>query len=653
MAGQLLYDGQTTFSGGQDASKIPSRIQQDSYAAAVNITVAQGVPSTPWGYTKRIIKLPEGGVTNPISKVTVPYAELFEAGRYQAFIPYQIGTENFIVIVISGIIFLVETINFTAQIMTFTGDGLNENTPRLPWSTAGKFTVIFDYPNFPVILDGNTVRRADPAKFEVPIATLGTYNQNRLFIANAGDEFTAGDPAGNLATPEAPITFEEIEVPSSPFVGQIFELPTGIADGPITAMGFLEFVDTSTGIGPLFVATANSIFTFNTQTPRANWENGQFGTAFISTSGITGPRAFINVNSDLFFLSSDYQVRTASMSRNEQHKWSKVPISREVENWLFTNDQTLAPFAVLGYFQNKVMITTNPFRTEGEGQNRQTLLDVAHGGLVVLELDNQATLGKDTPPCWACLTTRIRPMDIATTNLGQRCFVMSKDEEFRNELYEITPDQTYDKSANDVRQIVSTIYTREFDFQTSMVIQGSQSSSGGPFENKALHSIDLGFRQVKGDFSVEVQYKPSHGTKFVSWGKFTNKAPFETCDIPQNCFVNGFAPHEYRDLTIGFPLDNQTCDEVGKFKYNIGKKFQLKFIITGIYWQLQEFRLKANSMDQSQQVTACQVYSDAPVCAECNSDWATAPFKTCPKPSIIDPCAPIDSGVRICPSNCG
>lgn len=635
----LLYDGQTNFAGGQDASKIPSRIPQDSYAAAVNITVAQGVPSTPWGYLKRKIILPSGGIKNDIGNYTVPYKEIFEAGRYQAFIPYQIGTENFIIIVISGVIFLIETVNYTAQILTVTGGGLNENTPRLPWSEAGKFTVIFDYPNFPVILDGNVARRADPALAEVPISVLGTYNQNRLFIGNAGDEFTGGDPAGDLATPEAPITFLEVETSSSPFVGQIFELPTGIAAGPITAMGFLEFVDTSTGIGPLFVATANSIFTFNTQTPRSAWENGQFGTAFISTSGITGPRAFINVNADLFFLSADYQIRTASMSRNEQHKWSKVPISREVENWLFTNDQTLAPFAVLGYFQNKVMITTNPFRTEGEGQSRQALLDVAHGGLVVLELDNQATLGKDTPPCWACLSTRLRPMDIVTTNLGQRCFIMSKDDGFRNELYEVMPEQTYDKSDGLVREITSTVYTREFDFQT-------------PFTNKALHSIDIGVRQVKGDFSIEVLYKPAHGTQFVSWGKFTNTAPWETCNIPIDCFVNGFAPHEYRDLTIGFPRDNKTCDPVGKFEYYISKKFQLKFIITGIYWQLQEFRLKATPIDQTQQITSCQKYLDSPICEVCNTDWVTGPFKACPLPTVVNPCAPIDMGARICPSEC-
>lgn len=631
----LLKDGQTDFTGGQDASKIPSRIPPNSIAAGVNISLSKGVPQPPFGVSKRRIKFPATGLTNPISNVTVPYEEIFHAGRFQSLIPYQIGTENFLIIVISGVIYLVSLQTYTAQILTVAGGGLNENTPRLNWSTAGQYTVIFDYPNFPVILDGNTARRADPAKAEVPISVLGAYNQNRLFIANALNEFTGGDPAGSLAAPEAPVTFIEVETLASPFFGQIFQLPTGVADGPITAMGFLEFVDTSTGIGPLFVATASSIFTFQTQIPRTLWENGQFGSAFVSTSGIAGPRAFVNVNSDLFFLSSDFQVRSASMSRDEQHKWSKVPISREVENWLYTHDQALTPYAVLGYFQNKVFISTNPFRTGGQGQNRQPILDVANGGFVILELDNQATLGRDIPPCWAGLWAPVRPLDIVTVNLGQKCFVMSKDFDFRNELYEVMPEQTYDEDNGEIRQIVSQVYTREFDF-------------GDPFQNKALHSIDLGIRQAKGDIKVEAQYKPAQGTEFVAWGDFSNTAPWRTCDVPESCFVNGFAPHEYRDLTLGFPKNNEKCDDVGKTKYNIGKKFQLRFKIEGIYWELQEYRLKSKLLDQSQQITVCQKYSDTAICAPCNSDWFIPPFKGCPEPEPVDPCAKIDSGGRIC-----
>jgi len=81
-------------------------------------------------------------------------------------------------------------------------------------------------------------------------------------------------------------------------------------------MTFLQFVDTSTGIGPLILATKNQIFSANSQNPRANWETGNFITTLTASSGIAGARSYVHVNSDLFFFGSDGQLRTLSMSRN-------------------------------------------------------------------------------------------------------------------------------------------------------------------------------------------------------------------------------------------------------------------------------------------------------------------------------------------------
>lgn len=611
MAEQFVNDMQQDFRGGQDASKAPSRIAADSYSSGVNVSVANGVLSPRWGFTHRAVKPIPGILTNQGSNLKVPYEEIFHGGRFQALIPYRIGSNPYLIIVVSGVIYLLDILTLEATIMDVSL--LNQNTERLNWSTAGKFTVIFDYPNFPVILDGNTARRADPSKDEVPVSTLGAYNQNRLFIANSGNEFTGGDPAGSLAAPDAPITFIEVLQIASVYFGQVFQLPTGVADGPITAMGFLEFVDSSTGIGPLWVATGNSIFTFNTQTLRANWENGTFGTAFVSTSGVAGQRAAVNVNADLFFLSPDGQVRTASMSRDEQKKWSRIPISREVQDWLVYSDSSLTSFAVLGYFNNKVFITANPYRVEGSDTNRNKLLDVAFGGFVVLELDNLATLGEDAKPAWAGLWTGINPMDMV--KVGNRCFVMAKDAS-SNELYEILPETTYDVSGDTVRQVRSIVYTKEFDFED-------------PMQNKALHSMDLGIRNVKGDFKLQTFYKPNQGSYFAPWGEFKNKAPWRTCAIPQGCLVNGFSPHNYKSIVLGTP-SSEACDFVGRTNFNQCRTVQLKFQIEGIYWELEEYRLRAIRLDQANSITVCDSYTDIALCVDCSTlDWAVEPFKSC------------------------
>lgn len=619
---ELLQDGTQDFLGGQDASKIPSRIPVNSYQAGVNLSVALGVPTPRWGYVKKKLTFPDENLRLPNGR-EVPYENIFRSGRFQALIPYTISAQSHLLIVISGVIFLVNHDTFEVDIITLQGGGsLNENTPRLNWSNAGKFLVIFDYPNYPVILEGITARRADPTKYEVPVSTIGAYNQNRLFIGNAGQDYTAGDPTGSLAAPDAPVTFKEVLQPAAPYFGQLFSLPTDNLQDTITAMGFLQFVDTSTGIGPLIMGTAKAVYAFQAQTPRADWDASTFGKMFISSAGIVGQRALCNVNTDIFFLSSDGQLRTASMSRQEQSKWSRTPISREVQNWLVCRDPTLLPYSVVGYFNNKVLVSANPYRVPALNVAGQPIYDVAFGGFVVLELDNLATLGKDAQPAWAGLWTGARPLDIAITN--EQCFVMSKDEGFSNQLYEMDPEITYDveEETGLIRYAPGILYSREYDFENA-------------FQNKDLQSLDLGIRNVKGDFSINVKFKPSHGSQYVEWRTFNHKAPWRVCGFPSNCNINGLAAHSFLDLTIGDALQGNTCDPVSNLPYNLFRKLQLRFQITGAYWELQEYRLKAVKREQNELDTACQVYNAVELCKDCNSsDWAIGAFRSCLPPVI-------------------
>lgn len=615
MATDFLTDGTDNFSRGQDASKFPNRIPNDAYAAAVNISVENGCPTPRWGLDRLPLKFDNLGTIDVGNNILVPFSEVFKTGRYQHRAAYSIGPDNYILIVVAGIIYLINIDTFVVTLVSLPdGDTLNESTPRLNGENADKYYVIHDYPNFPVILDGVTAFRADPAKFEVPVSVMGAYNQNRLFIANAGAEFTAGDPTGSLAAPNAPITFEEVEAPSAPYLGQIFSLPTNTLNAQITAMTFLQFVDTSTGIGPLIIATANQIFSANSQNPRANWETGNFISTLTSSSGIAGNRAYVHVNSDLFFFGSDGQLRTLSMSRNEQTKWSQTPISREITNWLQYNEPSLVSYSVLGYFKNKVFVSVNPHYVSAYSRNRTPIFDVANGGFGVLELDNLATLGKDGAPAWAGMWTGCRPMDIVTVN--NRCFIISKDDSFVNNVYELNPDTTYDTDADGtIRYVDSTLYTKEYDCQAT-------------YQNKEIHSLDLGIKNVQGDFKVVVDYKPSHGSTFNRWGAFTHNAPWRSCKLPVGCAANGLVGHSFRDLIMGNP-EELGCDPVSSLTYNIFRKVQLKFTITGKYWELNDYQLRATAQPQSLQTTICEPYKPAELCNQCNNDWYVGPFKSC------------------------
>ena len=608
-----ISDGTVDFTGGQDASKVAGRIAQNAYAAGVNITVKKGVPAPRWGFRYCKLTFPEGTVAIPGGK-TRTYEDLFYSGKYQSLIPYSIGQDFYILIIISGVPYLVNQQTLNVQVLNLPANEpkLSPLRPRTNASAAGRYLAVFDYPAYPVIIEANSARRADPTKDEILISTNGTYNQNRLFIANNGNEFTGGDPAGSKLTPNAPITFTEVLAPSSPYVDQFFQLSTNYNNDPITAMTFLQATDTSTGIGPMLVSTANAIYSYQTQNPRAQWEASRFGSNFVFSSGIAGPAAFVNVGSDVFYIANDGQINSLSMSRDEQKRWSKVPISREVENWLKYNDKSLTKFGAMTYFKNKIIATCNPYVADAVSLDGFPAVDYAHAGMVVLELDNISTLGQTSAPAWAGLWTGINPMGFAVND--DRCFVMSKDGS-ANALYEIDPSITYDVVPEGMRYVKSIIYTREYDFKDS-------------FQNKELSSIDFGLNEVQGDFELNVSYKPSQASNYTHWNTFKHNAPWRTCSAPTDCQIPGFAAHNFKEVNLGSP-DKNTCSPVTNELYSQFRRLQVKLEITGKYWEIDGMKLNAIPKMYAPRITSCEEKEPVEVTACCNTDWKIPEINKC------------------------
>lgn len=607
-----VFDYGLEFLGGQDASKAPDRIAQNAFAAGVNLTTKNGVIGPRSGFKRQKLDFSDTGEFTLATKQKRRFEEIFSSGKFQAVIPYSIGNDFYQIIVIAGIIFLFNQNTLQVSIIEIEdGSRLNEGAARINWSDAGRFKVLYDFPARPVIIDGVTARRSDPKKNEVPISRLGAYNQNRLFIANGGNEFTAGDPTGSLAAPDAPVTFLEVLTLASPFFGEIFQLPTSDVTLPISAMTFLQTTDTSTGIGPLLIATKKSIFSYNSQNPRTAWKTSPFGSLFTFSAGIAGARAFVNVNSDLFFISSDGQLRSASMSRDEQKRWARVPLSREVQNWIKFFDPTLVQFASMGYFNNRLFMTVNPYRTPARTTEGGATVDFAHGGIATITMDNISNLSNQSPPVWDGLWTGVRPMDFCLND--DRFFIISKDEAFVNRIYEVTPETMYDQAGKRKRLPTAILYTREYNFQN-------------PFQNKEPHSIDLVLGELKGKVDVKVELKPSQSPKFLPWRTFSHEAPAETCEIPSDLEVNGFASQEFKEINLGQPEGSDECDPITLSFYRLFRELQLRFIIRGDNWELRQFRIKAVQIPQSEQDVVCGPFPAVRLPLECSPDWKYEEF---------------------------
>lgn len=612
---EILPDGNTDFSGGQNAALNPNSLQPNQYSYGVNVSTQRTSLTPRWGITQLELDWSLAGNHTRSTGFTVPFEQVFKAGKFQAIIPYSIGPDKFKIYIVSGYIFMINLSELTVQVLNPT-DSLNVYADRINWSNAGQYLVIFDFPNRPFILDGITIRRADATLYEVPTSVMGTYNQNRLCIANAGIDWTAGDPAGSVYATGAPVTFEEIMIPSSPYVGDVYQVPTANKNNDaITAMGFLQVLDTSMGIGPLLVATNKAIYSYRTDQPRSSWQGGTtsavFGSAVLYNEGIVGQRAHVNVGGDIIFLSPDGQVRALTMARNEVARWSNTPISREVSNFMIYNDPTIAYVSVVTHFLNKIFVTCNPYRVDCVSAEGYVQTDYVNGGVVVLELDNMAGLSNQSSPSWAGAWTGVQFMDFAVND--GTCYIAAKHNG-ENGLFVFDPDRTYDTIGGKTRYVRSVILTREYN-HTDITV------------NKELHSLDLGLRDLEERVQVSVDYKPSTSGTYTHWRDVVFNAPVEQCSFMPE-YPQGLLSQGIRDLNLG-SVNELVCDPTNDNLMHVYKGVQLRLEITGKYWELDYIKLKGRVLRQSETDVYCGERPGVQIPAQCFDIWAIPNLDNC------------------------
>lgn len=616
---QYVDDGNSDFSLGMDGYTNPDRIQNNQFARGVNVSTRGGTLSPRPPYVHQQLVFEHQLIDTKYRQRTI--ADIWSSGKFQALIPLPQGPDNYLLTIISGLIFKTNVKTLVTQLLS-EEFRVDQHAPRINWTFAGGKLVVFDYPDYPLIVDIFSVRRATID--DVPISRLGVYNQNRLFVANAGVELTAGDPVGGLLASRAPLSFDEVFTPSSPFYQQIFSLPVEDAIYPITAMGFIQLLDSSTGIGPLFVATEKKVYSYAVQQPRAQWGQGAFGSVLLDNVGMAGARAFVNVNSDLVFLSSSGQIHALSSARDAAKKWGDVPISREVQPYLKYTAPELLNIAVLGYFDNRIFISANPYRVGASDRNGQPITDYAHGGFVVLELQAMATFLQQGTPVWSGLWTGVNPMEIAV--IGDRCFIMSKDGEFlgTNRLYELDRKSLVDTVENRERRVRSVVTTKRFDFEK-------------PFEQKIEHTLTLHMNDLKGQVDLHIDRKPTHSPVWLHYRDWQHEAPVKTCDFPGDAFINGFAAHQLKELMFGDGVEGGNSELNGD-DYTNFRGVQYRLQIEGEYWEIEHLKLRAAlqeraEMDDTRLSEAQDTLTY--IAEECEVDWLISIEDLCQSSSFI------------------
>jgi hypothetical protein len=610
----LIADGQLSFDGGQDVSLPSTRLEPNKFVAGINVNTSKGVLRPRYAYCRKALTIQPGGYSYEFNKIA-DFNFNFKTGLFQAFVPYRVGNTYYQLIVINGLIYMLNQKDFSVSVLTLNAATLlNPVAKRIYWGVCSKYVIFADFPNRPVIIENGVARRSDASLNELPVLNLVTYNQNRAVFSNSLNEFTAGDPAGSLSAPLAPITINEI-LAGGPYAGEIYKAPSDY-DDPITALTTLQSVDTSTGIGSAIVATENQIFTYDTTQPRSDWVNlNQFGTCLSYNAGIVDQMAQVNVNSDLFFIAKDGTLRGLSSARDDQKKWSRTPISLPVENWTYhhtaTPDNSLISFARLAYFNNKLFWTVRPTYTKALRMDKTPILDICHGGLVSLDMANVSRGFGEVPPAWDGLWTGVRPMHMLVND--DRMFIVSKDSGI-NEIYEVLPKETVDRTdEGQRRRIKSVVYTRDYFVKDV-------------FSDKNLVRMESNISDILGEFSYRVKYQPSDAPNFIPWAEYNldvknGYTHFEDGDVLQR------QPVALKELVLNRPLLADAENPVNKDLYGTVKRLKFRIEIEGDSWQLDEFAVMA-TLNKEEEAKGETLEQPCPVEAfhELTGDWEYKEF---------------------------
>lgn len=624
---QTVIDGTVDWSGGQNSGLTPDRIAKNQFEKGINISCKNGsIKPRP-----RLVHAPVRVIT-PGTEGGKSYQHIFDLGKFQGERAFLSDEMSYVISVRGGIIFKVNYRRGTATVLRHGNDDrIALRHRRVNIQPAGKYVVIHDWPNQPVIILGDSAARSnfyaqdingvpDP---EIPQSAMGIFVQSRYWIANSTNEFTAGDFTGDVTRPKAPITFYEVFGAGAPFPGQAFNLGYGFGNIAISAMGFISSRNQqsrkqNSQYGSMYVATKKSIHLYAAELPRAQWaEAPDFGKLELFGTGIVGQRAHTIIGSDIIFQSAMGELHSLSKNQNDERSgWATTIISREVDDWLRPVNNDYLDVGFVTFFNKVVIAGARPIRIPIKGYRGQVLYDYAHEGMVALELDNVSTITSAASPVWAGLWTGVRPME--ATEIDNDLFVVSKDVDGYNRTYMLDEKAVYDTWNSSNRAVKGRVYTRAFD-------------SEAPFLDKKEVSLDLNLGEVRSELKLTAYRKALHTARFGKWGTYEYT---ESCTDSCNSLDGSFAPNAplgYRVLSFGDPVETP-CNPVNGESGSLSRETQVMLEFEAGDFTLFKLKLKSEAMAEAESDgTLCdaKVQEQPKVQCDLKGDWDL--YSICPR----------------------
>lgn len=539
--GRQYYDGFSQLQGGVLSGVDPNAVPENFSSRAVNMVFRSGFPETRPSFEDPGIELPERA----------------KVGRFQGAASYNYAGKTYLAFAIQGNVFAYDLEDKKLVRLTEQVPIMDPTAERFFFLDSGRHLIVQDGKNLPTLVQGLTARSSDPQKVSAFTGLKGeigpggpmAYAYGQLIMAlPKSNQFIVGDPAlagGN----EDNYLFDTLNQYTKG--AGAFEVG---GNREISAVALMPQLDMPEGIGPILVFTPDLVEAFNVTIPRENWGEQVISQRMLSM-GAASENSVVLANTDVYFRSAD-GIRSIKQSRSAEESRVVFTATRGNQFWLEHDAPDLLRFASGVFFDNRVLMTCNPYRIrQADGQQ-----DVAHGGLVSLDLDIERSPRQTASDICDGLWTGMEVTQLVTadTREGRRCFAFVKDVDGMNAIREITTKHTGKDFSGPIR---GRLYTQAYGSSEGMAA-------------KRLGSIDLWLSNLSDSVTFAAAWRPDHHPVWLRLGQVMRRGEEAACcrETPSN------------DTSDSFPRTSfgSTDDRREFFRAEVKIDFVGKLRITGL-----------------------------------------------------------------------
>ena len=526
---QWSPDGQTIVTGGVSSGLAPDAIRPDELAWARNINLRDGKPETPWGLVER---------------TTLPF------GRVQGVKEFSFGGGELVMSIEGRIYTIVPDFN-EVTVKEFEVPVLRQAEAKTAYmlETTGSF-IIQDGISAPLIFNGVFLRIA--ADDEIPLGKQMAYDGQRVWFVQ-GLTLNALDIGNGEFQSE--LKFLEAQTFTG---GGKFSLPS-----EPTGLAFMPSSDGATSFGVLIAFGINWTIAFRANIgDRSEWlKTPGFKTRLFPDLGCRSHFSIVTSNSDIYWRDTMGEVRNMRQAVSDYDSAGTTAISREIARLIDHESHDMLENCHAIVFRNKMFMTASPFFVFED--------QVAYRDMFSLDFTPIGSQGEKRRPVFDGERDGVFFTHLATLNrLGkERAFVVSKDSDGTNRLWEIVPEERNDvflaaDGSRVINRIESDLEYRSFSHESNL-------------REKTFGRVDFWLSEIQGLITGSLYYKRDSDPQWI----FIDD--FDFCTLYDDQSQKD--PHVWKELGRGHQdqvISRSPPDLGEKLK---GHSFQVRFLIKGVF----------------------------------------------------------------------